>query len=501
MKRARRLHRPSLKNWECDGLHITFPAYVRSVLEGEQYSAFVPFGTRSNGRGVRPSKSQSAGDSIVETRPSIPAVLDAKTLSAREFIDNYEACGVPAVIANIPQGHDVPPPPPPRSGSNCESQRGIGAGRDNLGSVGAASFQEWRAMKLWEFTALEHDPDLRDRYFKCGEDDDGKSVRVKLKHFLKYLKDNRDDSPLYIFDSSFDEDKDAKRLLTDYRVPTYFSEDLFHLVSERRRPPYRWFLVGPERSGTTIHIDPLGTSAWNTLLHGAKRWVLFPPNVPKSVVKGRGLIRNDEDDEAIHYFMFILPRIKGRALDTGNTGDYENFECYEFTQNAGETVYVPNGWWHAVLNLTHTVGVTQNFCSQRNFNEVWVQTRSGRKKMAWKWLHQLDVHYPHLAETARRLNKRDNFVMKYDPVEVRRREKEEDRKRRSKREAREVEKAKAKEKKRKAKRERRRSKDERSHGTDRSEDCSVRSTPSMLVKDGLARESKRSRIESRHVSP
>ena len=210
----------------------------------------------------------------------------------------------------------------------------------------------------------------------------------------------------------------------DYKVPSYFSDDLFRLVSERRRPPYRWFLVGPERSGTTVHIDPLATSAWNTLLYGKKRWVLFPPYVPKHVVKGKGLIRPDEDDEAIHYFMTILPRIKRRAHSVGSHGDYRNFACYEFTQNEGETVFIPNGWWHAVLNLTDTVGITQNFCSPRNFDHVWLKTRTGRKRMAYKWLCELDEHYPHLAQRARAMNERDGFVMKYDPVEVKRREEE-----------------------------------------------------------------------------
>jgi len=61
-----------------------------------------------------------------------------------------------------------------------------------------------------------------------------------------------------------------------------------------------------------VHIDPLATSAWNTLIYGRKRWVLFPPSFSREEVKGRHHVRKSagEDDEAIDWFNNVLPRIK-----------------------------------------------------------------------------------------------------------------------------------------------------------------------------------------------
>ena len=190
--------------------------------------------------------------------------------------------------------------------------------------------------------------------FKAGEDDDGKRVKVKLKHFLRYLRHDSqgDDSPLYIFDANFDTDPVTKDLLGDFCPSTkYFPEDLFHLVGEKRRPPHRWFLIGPKRSGTTVHVDPLGTSAWNTVLQGRKRWALFPPNTPKEVAKCLSVIRRGEDDEAINYFIDLLPRLRAKYS--------EELPLVEFTQLPGDTVFIPGGWWHAVLNLDDSIAVTQ----------------------------------------------------------------------------------------------------------------------------------------------
>lgn len=141
-------------------------------------------------------------------------------------------------------------------------------------------------------------------------------------------------------------------------------------------------IIGPERSGTTVHMDPLQTSAWNTSLAGYKLWVVFGRAVPKSIVKGEEFRGKDYEDEAINYFVEILPRIKQKY-------SAEELELIEFVQGPGETVFVPGGLWHAVMNLEDTIAVTQNVMTHYNFSSVWRSTRSERPKFAAKFLESV----------------------------------------------------------------------------------------------------------------
>ncbi len=44
-------------------------------------------------------------------------------------------------------------------------------------------------------------------------------------------------------------------------------------------------------------------------------------------------------------------------------------------------IFIPGGWWHAVLNLDDTVAVTENYVNPTNFDRVWRRARKGRPKV------------------------------------------------------------------------------------------------------------------------
>jgi histone arginine demethylase JMJD6 len=82
----------------------------------------------------------------------------------------------------------------------------------------------------------------------------------------------------------------------------------------------------------------------------------------------------------------------------------------ECIQRPGETIFVPGGWWHAVLNLDDTMAVTQNFCNSANFDNVWRSMRVQRFQLARYFLHKLKKKNPALYKKAIQLNAKDKFI-------------------------------------------------------------------------------------------
>lgn len=196
-----------------------------------------------------------------------------------------------------------------------------------------------------------------------------KKILMNFKDYVSYMQTQHDEDPLYVFDDKFGEV--ASSLLQDYSVPHLFQEDFFDVLNTEERPPFRWLIVGPERSGASWHVDPALTSAWNTLLCGRKRWALYPPGkVPLGVT-----VHVNEDDgdvnidtpSSLQWWLDFYPLL---------SDEDKPIEC---TQLPGETIFVPSGWWHCVLNLETTVAVTQNFVNSKNFEFVCLDMAPGYK--------------------------------------------------------------------------------------------------------------------------
>lgn len=91
--------------------------------------------------------------------------LNVKLYSHAKFIEDYEKPLLPAVLTNV--------------------------------------VDSWLARENWTFDNLLKC--YRNKRFKCGEDDYGYNVKLKMKYFIYYMRSNCDDSPLYIFDGNFGE--------------------------------------------------------------------------------------------------------------------------------------------------------------------------------------------------------------------------------------------------------------------------------------------------------
>jgi hypothetical protein len=260
---------------------------------------------------------------------------------------------------------------------------------------------------------------------------------VSLGEYVAYMNSTGaagDDNPVYVFETLVEGEHDA--IISKFVVPRLFTDlsadlagchtpgDTADLLSAAGEDgllfgTHRWLIMGPARSGSNLHVDPLGTSAWNTLLVGSKLWALFPPTTnkadlqpPVGITTTAPVVRLEEGGTspasaemdipesagafcAADWFANVFPRLPACTLAT----------CVQFTQEAGETVFVPAGWHHAVLNLEQTVCVTQNFASPSNYTEVarclYESSGSDDLYLVDAWREEVLVQWPQLERESR----------------------------------------------------------------------------------------------------
>jgi hypothetical protein len=138
------------------------------------------------------------------------------------------------------------------------------------------------------------------------------------------VSDWSDRSSKYLFEVSTSHGA-IQQLWNEHRLPIYFKSSEYSPV----------FAAGQEGTGIPFHQH---YGAFIEVLFGRKRWSLYPPSASP---------RFSPSQSHSGWIRHILPTL--------TKSDKESLQ--ECVQHANETMYVPQDWHHAVLNLGETVAI------------------------------------------------------------------------------------------------------------------------------------------------
>ena len=217
--------------------------------------------------------------------------------------------------------------------------------------------REWPVYKSWDTdTLLEQYGSVKFR---------AEAVDWTLNTYVNYMRNNSDESPLYLFDRSFVQKMDLQisraQKSSSYWIPECFGDDLFAVLGDQR-PDDKWLIIGPARSGSTYHKDPNATSAWNAVLRGSKYWIMFPSSTSSTPPPG---VYVSEDQSEVTSPLSIAEWLLGFHAEARKTPG-----CVEGVCGEGEVLHVPSGWWHLVVNLDTSIAITQNFVPRSHLTGV-----------------------------------------------------------------------------------------------------------------------------------
>jgi len=171
--------------------------------------------------------------------------------------------------------------------------------------------------------------------------------------------------PWYIFQELPDptsehyNETESRMLTEDFVVPSVLQAPESWRKPKLGSPdvwlPLQHFFVGGKGSGSHLHAH---VATFNALLYGRKHWFLIGPEYGMHDTYKEQLMPIQRFLEA------GLPAFKERGI-----------KVIEFIQQAGEIVFVPHNWMHAVYNLEDSVGISYQM-GEETAETDWTLIRS-----------------------------------------------------------------------------------------------------------------------------
>lgn len=154
-----------------------------------------------------------------------------------------------------------------------------------------------------------------------------------------------------------------------YAVPPQFADDWLNMdAALTGGDDFRFVYAGPRGTWTPCHRDVYASFSWSVNVCGRKRWIFFPPRVADALLDARGecvydVLARDVDPKR-------WPRF-GEAWAA-------RVEC---TQEPGDAVFVPSGWYHQVHNLEDALSVNHNWNNVFSVRAMWEALRSELRRV------------------------------------------------------------------------------------------------------------------------
>ena len=119
-----------------------------------------------------------------------------------------------------------------------------------------------------------------------------------------------------------------------------------------------------------LHYDVMHLHAWIAQLHGTKEFTLYAPDqapfvYPDPAVPWQSRVRNHHDPDFVRYPLLRNARAQYVVLQ------------------AGETLFLPAGWWHTARSLTFTISVAFDQLGPDNWN-AFVEDVAAERERAGK---------------------------------------------------------------------------------------------------------------------
>jgi len=114
--------------------------------------------------------------------------------------------------------------------------------------------------------------------------------------------------------------------------------------------------IGPEGSGSGLHIDAIDSHFYMILLQGKKHWVVFPPNATAALSPNH-LTNHLSADAFQSNAGEVYPLLK-------------SVPRYECILEPGEIIFVPASSAHQVKNLEDSLALSGNYVDASNWEDA-----------------------------------------------------------------------------------------------------------------------------------